>query len=1033
MRSFVRFCIYHPVFTACSVVVWVLLGVSSYFTLGVTLYPDVELPFVLVRTTYDGAGPNEIEQLVTKRIEDELADVDNLKSLTSYSQDGVSMIAVEMESGTNQDLALLNVNNEVKAAIPDLPDGADEPVCMKFDISAQPFLTVAFATDSMPEKTAKKIIEDRIQPIVSRVEGVGQAYVSGGRDRQIQILLDPSALNEYGINYLQVCNVVAANNQTTPTGYVTQRQDEISLRLVGEFNDVEQLENILIPTSRGEPVRLSMLGQVVDAEVDQRSLARANGSPVVLLRVSPSSNADVVKAGAEIKRQLARLMRDYPAFTYEYTQDDTSYVESAVKNIVRDTGIGILLTALVIYLFLGRLSATFIVACSMPVAFAATFVPLQMYGYTLNLMSTLGLALSMGTLVMNAILIIQNIYRYRDMGCDPFKAAEDGTVEISVSVLAGVLTNLGVFMPVAMMNTISGQFLRPYAVTIVYATIFSLWVTMAVTPCMAARIRRQEGDAELPLMGRILTGWWNWLFDGFRDLFILLLKGAMRFPASTVLLVLLMTWGSLKLGGFVGTQFMPESDDGTIRISVTLDNNASITRTRDVLEQVEAFIEGMEDRKWVRSVVSSVAGSMRSQALNEANVSLYLVNAEEGRPSTQEIADRIRPFLATLPGVDYSVSATRAGFSDPISIEVKGTDLNVLYSVAEEIRARGRKVPGVRDLAIGMELGKPELRVEPIRWRLSPLGLNIADLARIVRGYLIGMDSGKFRQDGYEYDIKARLSREKAGDIFKVHELPVMTGNGLVPLDEMANVVWGDAPTEIQRKDRVRIVPVTGRVRYITTGEGNARMKEITDAMTLPEGVTISFGGEAEDMAEEFAELLRTLVIAIVITYLVVAAILESWTYAAIILFTVPMAAIGVVPALIVTGVNISIFAIIGMIMLVGMVVNNAIVIVDYAEVLRGQGKHPYEAIEEACVVRFKSLVMAVVTSVVSLIPLLSTGRGAEMKLPIAVVAIGGLLAGGSLAMVFIPAAYKLTWRIRLFLERHRGGRGQPAEGHAEA
>ena len=308
MRSFVRFCIYHPVFTACSVVVWVLLGVSSYFTLGVTLYPDVELPFVLVRTAYDGAGPNEIEQLVTKRIEDELADVDNLKSLTSYSQDGVSMVAVEMESGTNQDLALLNVNNEVKAAIPDLPDGADDPVCTKFDISSQPFLTIAFATDSMPEKTAKKVIEDRIQPIVSRVDGVGQAYVSGGRDRQIQILLDPSALNEYGINYLQVCNVVAANNQTTPTGYITQKRDEISLRLLGEFNDEEQLENILIPTSKGQPVRLSMLGQVVDAEEDQRSLARANGNPVVLLRVSPSSNADVVKAGAEIKRQLARLM-----------------------------------------------------------------------------------------------------------------------------------------------------------------------------------------------------------------------------------------------------------------------------------------------------------------------------------------------------------------------------------------------------------------------------------------------------------------------------------------------------------------------------------------------------------------------------------------------------------------------------------------------------------------------------------------------------------------------------------------------------
>ena len=1036
MRGFVRFCIYHPVFTACSVVVWILLGISSYFTLGVTLNPNVELPFVIVRTTYDGAGPSEVEQLVTKPIEDAVADVDNLKSMQSFSRDGVSMVAVELQSGTDQDMGLLNVNNEVKAAIPNLPDGADEPVCMKFDISSQPFLTIAFASETLPAKTAKKIIEDRIQPIVARVEGVGQALVSGGRDREIQILLDPAALSNYGISYLQVCNVVAANNQTTSTGYVTQKQDEVTLRLIGEFNEVEQLENILIPAKNGQPVRLSMLGEVVDGEANPRSAARSNGNLVVMMRVSPRSNADVVKAGANIKRLLAREMRNYPDFTYDYTQDDTSFIETAVKNVVRDTAIGIILTALVIYLFLGRLSATFIVALSMPVAFAATFVPLQIHGYTLNLMSTLGLALSMGTLVMNAILIIQNIYRYRDMGYKPFEAAEEGTVEISISVLAGVFTNLGVFTPVALMSSIAGQFLRPYAVTIVYATIFSLWVTMAVTPCLAARVKQHEGDVGMPLMGRILTGWWNWLFNGFQELFhILLHNGAMRFPLTTVLLTLLATWGSFKLGGLIGTQFIPTTDDGSIRMTLTIDNNASLEQTMALLYKVEDYIDSIEDRKWIRNVMASVAGSWRSQSLNQISFNLYLVD-DPARPSTEVLADRIRPWLATLEGVQYSVSATRQGFSDPISIEVKGIDLNTLYSVAEEIRARGRFVPGVRDLETGMEMGKPELQVQPIRWRLAPLGLNISDLAGIVRGYLIGRDSGKFRQGGYEYDIKTRLAREKASDIFNAHEMPIMTSYGLTPLGEMANVVWSDAPTEIQRINRERAVTVTGRTRFITTGEGNARMRELIDQMEkegrFPEGVTIHFGGEQEDMGENFIDLLRALVTAIVITYLVVAAILESWTYAAIILFTVPMAAIGVVPAMMLTEVSISIFAIIGMIMLVGMVVNNAIVIVDYAEILRERGKHPYDAIEEACEVRFKSLVMAVVTSVVSLIPLLSRGRGSEMKLPIAVVAIGGLLAGGSLAMLFIPAAYKVVWRTRLWWARIRG-RATPQPAPAEA
>ena len=1020
MRGFIRFCIYHPVFTGCSVVIWILLGISSYFTLGVTLYPDVEFPFVLVRTTYTGAGPNEIEQLISKPLEDALADLENLKSITTYSLEGVSMVAVEMEAGTNPDLALVDVNNKVKAKIPDLPDDADEPVSSKFDISAQPFLIISFAS-SMPEKTAKKMIEDRIQPVVARVDGVGRVDVSGGRDREIHINLDPAALSDYGINYMQVCNVVAANNQTTPSGYVTQRKDEVSLRLMGEFNDVEQLENILIPTSTGQPVRLSMLGDVVDGEEDQRSMARADGKPVVQLRISPRSNADVVEAGRLIKRLMTRTMRDFPEFTYEYTYDDTGFVESAVKNIIRDTAIGIALTALVIYLFLGRFGATFIVAFSMPVAFAATFVPLQIHGYTLNLMSTLGLALSMGTLVMNAILIIQNIYRFRDNGYGAFEAAEEGTVEISMSVLAGVLTNLGVFMPVALMSTIAGQFLKPYAVTIVYATAFSLWVTMAVTPCLAARMKKKQGDSgQLPLMGKILTGWWNWIFDGFRDMFFIILHTAMRFPFLTIVFTLLATYGSLKLGSFIGTEFTPSTDDGTVRITLTLDNNSSIYKTADLVYKVEDYINSIPEKKYINHVVSTVASSMRSQSISEAQIALYL-NNDPDRPSTQDLADKIRPWVSQLPGVQVAIAATRSGFGNAIEIQVKGEDLNVLYNFAEEIRARGRNVPGVRDLKTGMEMGKPELQVKPIRWRLAPLGLNISDLAGIVRGYLIGRDAGKFRQGGYEYDIKARISREKASDIFTAHELPIMTGYGLVPLDEMADIVWGDSPTEIQRVERQRAVVVTGNVRYITTGEGNARMKELVDSMEKPEGVTINFGGEQEDMSENFAELIRTLIIAIVVTYLVVAAILESWIYSAVILATIPMAAIGVMPAMLISEVNISIFALIGMIMLVGMVVNNAIVVIDYAEVLRQDGTHPYKAVEEACHIRFKSLLMAVVTSVVSLLPLLSRGRGSEMKRPIAVVAIGGLIAGGILAMLSIPAAYKLVWRVKIWWNKFMG------------
>ncbi|MDR2137127.1 MAG: efflux RND transporter permease subunit, partial [Synergistaceae bacterium] len=749
MGGFIRFCIRRPVFTWCGVIIFVLLGWISYTTLGVTLYPDVEFPFVLVLTRYTGASPNEIEQLVSKPIEDALADLENLKTITSYSQDGVSMMAVEMQAGTNPDLALVDVNNKVKAVRQTLPDDIEEPICMKFDMNSQPFLTVSF-TSTLPEMDAKKYIEDRIQPLVARVKGVGQVQVSGGRDREIQIILDPVALSDYNVTYQRICAIVAANNITNPSGYISQTTDEISLRLVGEFTEVEQLENIIIPTAAGEPIPLSLLGKVVDGEKDVRSIARANGESVVQLRVSPRANADVVTAGKEVKKELEAALKNLPEFSMTYTHDDTPFIETSVKNVIRDTAVGIALTALVIYLFLGRLSATLIVAVSMPVAFMGTFVPMQGLGYTLNLMSTLGLALSMGTLVMNAILIIENIYRYRDLGYEPFEAAEKGTEEISVSVLAGVLTNLGVFLPVALMHGIAGQFLAPYAVTILYATLLSLWVTMSVTPCMAARIK---SGRKVSLVSRILTGWWNWLYEGFKDMFMFFLRRSTRHPIVTVLIFIGLTYGALKLGGLIGTQFIPVVDDGTITIDLTLANSASLSETEEKTRRVENFIESLPERRlYVRDVVSTIGASFRSSSVYQSSISVYLKD-DPRRPSTQDVADKIRPFLATLEGVEYVVNDTRSGFGNPIEIRINGQDMNVLYSIAEEVRAKGRSIPGVRDLSIQTEMGKPELQISPLRWRLSPLGLNLSDLASIVKGYLIGNESGKFRSGGFEYDI----------------------------------------------------------------------------------------------------------------------------------------------------------------------------------------------------------------------------------------------------------------------------------------
>jgi len=1010
MGGLVRFCIKRPVFTWAMVIIFVLLGVSSYNQLAVALLPKVDIPVVVVQTVYRGASPNEIEQLVTKPIEDAIADLEGLDKITSFSAESNSFVILEMEVEVNVDQALVDVSNKVKSARNKLPDGVDEPIFRKVDINAQPFLIVAF-NSSLPEKEAKKIIEDNIVPRLSRVEGVGQTNVTGGRDREVRILLDPVALSEYRVSIQTLAAVVAANNVTNPSGYITQEKDETWLRLIGEFNRVEELENIMIPTASGNPVRVRDLGTVVDGEQDVRSIARVNGNSVVQLRISARPNSDVVRAGELVKKELDTILKTMPDFTAEIPFDDTLFIESSVKNVLRDMGVGILLTVVVLYLFLKRFSATFIVSVAMPVALFATFMPMAMHGYSLNIMSSLGLAISMGVLVNNSILIIENIYRFRDMGYSPEEAAEKGTVEISLSVIAGTATNLGVFLPVAIMRGIAGQFLVQYAMTIVYATLFSLWVSLTLTPSMAARFKPDKG---IPRIGRILCGWWDWIYSGFETLFLFLLRRALAHPIITIFLFLGLTFGAFRMGGLIGSEMMPRTDSGVMTVNITLPSNTPVFVTQDRAKEIEDHIR--KTLPSLKYVVSTVGASGRNQGTHKATIEAYF-EEDPDRPSTMEMADSIRPFVNAMPGVDGSVSGFRKnmGGGKPIQIVVKGEDLETLYRIAEQIRDRIRHVPGIVDAGIDVEMGKPELQILPVRWRLSQFGIDISTLSHVVYGYLVGMDAGKFRQDGFEYDIKARISPDKAKDIFKVQDLPIMTGYGLMPLKEFAEVQWRDGPTEVVRKDRQKAVTVEADARYISVGEATANARRAIADLDLPKGYSIDYGGDAEFMEETFGELGQALFIAIGLTFIIIAAILESWFFAFVIILTVPLSALGVIPSMLMSGISISLFALIGLIMLVGLVVNNAIVVIDYAEILRRDENMPAsKAIWKACATRLRMLFMAISAAVISMVPLaLGTGQGGALRQPIAFVAIGGLVAGGIIALLVIPAVYELYWGIR--------------------
>jgi len=617
----------------------------------------------------------------------------------------------------------------------------------------------------------------------------------------------------------------------------------------------------------------------------------------------------------------------------------------------------------------------------------------------------------MGVLVNNSILIIENIYRFRDMGYSPEEAAEKGTVEISLSVIAGTATNLGVFLPVAIMSGIAGQFLVQYAMTIVYATLFSLWVSLTLTPSMAARFKPDKG---IPRLGRILCGWWDWIYSGFEELFLFFLRRALAHPVITIFLFLGLTFGAFRMGGLIGSEMMPRTDSGAMTVSITLPSNTPVFVTRERAKEIEDHIR--QTLPSLKYIVSTVGASGRNQGTHKATIEAYFAD-DPGRPSTMEMADRIRPFVNAMPGVDGSVSGFRQnmGGGKPIQLVVRGEELETLYRIAETIRDRIRHVPGIVDAGIDVEMGKPELQILPVRWRLSQFGIDMTTLSHVIYGYLVGMDAGKFRQEGFEYDIKARISPDKAKDIFKVQDLPIMTNYGLMPLKEFAEVQWRDGPTEVVRKDRQKAVTVEADARYISVGEATANARRAIADLDLPEGYSIDYGGDAEFMEETFGELGQALFIAIGLTFIIIAAILESWFFAFVIMLTVPLSALGVIPSMLLSGVSVSMFALIGLIMLVGLVVNNAIVVIDYAEVLRRDENMPAsQAIWKACAVRLRMLFMAISAAVISMVPLaLGTGQGGALRQPIAFVSIGGLIAGGIIALLVVPAVYELYWGIR--------------------
>ena len=1039
-RFFARLAVRRPVLTTMVVAVLVFLGGFSYFNLGVDLTPDIEFPVVTVTTVYPGAGPEEVELQVTEEIEDAVSTISDLENLTSYSRENVSIVIVEFDYEVDADLAAIDVKDKVDAIRASLPDDVEPPTIQKLDINAMPIMDLALSGSQSLDALydfADQVIAERL----SRVSGVASVSITGGRQREVQVRVYPDRLRAYGLAITDVAQLVGAKNMNVPAGRITEPHAEYAVRVVGEYGSVAEIAALPLPLPGGGRIRLDDVATVEMGLTDVREMARYQGRPAVSLSVQKQSDANTVATAAGVFEVLDELEAQVPEGAELVVASDRSeFIRDAIQDILKNILIGIGLTTIVLFLFLHSWRGTLIAAVAMPATIVATFLALDQMDFTINTLTLMALGITVGILVTNTIVVLENIYRYLDKGADPHEAAEEGTTEVAVAVAASALTNLVVFTPIAFMQGIIGQFFFAFGLTVVFATLASVLISFTLAPLLAARLLR-TGETE-----KAEKGWLGFLwrpFDaGYESLeedYRRLLSWALRRPRNgwavvggTAVLVVLAV---VVQANFVGGEFFPSQDEGMAQVALELPPGTPVEEMEDIVERAEERLARIPEITEVLTTIGQGSGGFFSGGADVNQAYLQLTVASEGH--TETFLPRIRELLAEIPDAEVTVTLAQTmgggGADAPLQVLVKGPDQARLEEVAAQATTIVEDVPGLVDVRNSIEDPRPEVVFHPNRDVMSEYGLTVAQVGGVLRSYIEGATPGVYREEGEERDIRVRLEPESRDRVAELTDLQLRTRAGMVPVDALGAIGEEEGEATILRDSKQRTIQIDAEIGAGSLVELAGQIRTGLDAMDFPPGYSYEIAGEFEMFQESVTEMLKALVIAIVLTYLVLAMILESFIHPFTIMLTLPLGAVGAIFALFLTSSNLNLFSMMAMIMLVGIVVNNAILILDYAQILRGRGLALKEAVLEAAPTRLRPIVMTNVAIAMALLPQsLGSGAGSFYRVPMAVVTIGGVLVAAVFTLFLIPVIYQKLDRFafaahvheREERERRSGGEG---------
>jgi HAE1 family hydrophobic/amphiphilic exporter-1 len=1011
-----------PVLTTVGLLVFLIFGLIAYFKLNLNLQPDVEIPFITVSTVYPGAGPKEIETLITKRIEEVVSTVSQVEKIESYSLDGFSVIIIEFNLKKNVDVASQEVKDKIDPILNDLPEDAKKPIVQKVDLKQFPVVDVVLSGNLDPRdlyEIADKTLKDRF----SQIQGVAKVQITGGQEREIRLVLDNRMVYENTISLPQMSAILKAHNMDIPGGYFQIGDQEYTVRLRGEFDDVDAVKELEVPTAYG-PKKIRQFAEVIDAGKDIRQRAiffnvekNVKDGNVIRLGIVKSTEGNIVEVANSVRNSLDEIRNILPeGCKLEIVNDASTFVQSSFNDTMSNIYLGVLFTAIILFFFLHDWRSTIIVAMSMPTSIISTFLLLQVFDLTLNMMTLMGLSVSVGVLVANSIVVIENIFRYKKLGKTIKQAAYIGTSEVTVAVLASTLTNLVVFLPVANMSSMVGMWMRELALAAVFATIFSLIMSFTLTPMLASLILSKEHK----------TGKFATLFNSFEAKQTALYKRLLEYVlkskktsaiivASTIIIFIAVV---MIFGPKLGFEFVPQTDDGKINIQVELPEGYNLEATAKTINQIEDRIKNYKEVTHILTNLGKL--SDLDLGTNMASMDVQLVDANLRDYGLQDMITRFVKELSDVPNAKIKVDVGQhmGGQGAPIQFFLMGQDLDELERLKEKVIAKISDIPGLINLDQSSRAGKPEITVYPRREKLTETGLTIADLALTLRASVEGIQSAKFREAGDEYDITVTLNDESVDSPEKIGNITIASRLGSFRLAQLADVEFTTGYTKILHRDKFTSIMFSGAAAQgyplgNVTNEIDRRVAEID----LPSGYYIRWGGNVKMMNDMFADMAFAFILAVLLTYMLLSAILESFWQPILIMFTVVLGLIGVVLALFITNTAFSITSLMAIIMLIGIVVNNAILILDYTNQLRReQGMLPKDALLEACPTKLKPQIMASVAIILGMLPLaLGIGAaGAEIRMPLGVVAIGGLIVSTILTLVVIPALYYLTSKSKV-------------------